>query len=105
MKNVVWVVAFILTGYFAFANSNTLIIMPKAETVEMFSEKFITYKIDNSMKGEASISVTENTFKSSMLCGFNVSWTTDEGSGSFWLDCSSGGTMDDILGIILALFF
>ena len=109
MKNLVLSLAFMLIGSFAFANTNA-VVTPKAETIEIVSEKLVTYEIDNPIMGKLSISVPENTLNNDAVCGFPVyfndggsgSWG---GSGSFWFDCSGGATMGDILDVLLALFF
>ena len=96
-----------LIGSFAFANSNA-VVTPKSETIEVVSEKFVTYEINNLVMGKISISVPENALNNDAVCGFPVSWYTNDpylGSGSFWLDCGGGATMDDIVDLILALFF
>ena len=104
MKNVFFSLAFMLIGSFAFANTNA-VVTPKAETIEVVSEKLVTYEIDNPIMGKLSISVPENALNNDAVCGFDVFWNTNRGSGSFWFDCSGGATMGDILDVLLALFF
>ena len=104
MRKVIFSLAFMLIGSFAFANTNA-VVTPKAETIEVVSEKLVTYEIDNPIMGKLSISVPENALNNDAVCGFPVNWFTDEGSGSFWFDCSGGATMGDILDVLLALFF
>jgi hypothetical protein len=109
MKNVFFSLAFMLIGSFAFANTNT-VVTPKAETIEVVSEKLVTYQIDNPIMGKLSISVPENALNNNAVCGFPVyfndggsgSWG---GSGSFYFNCGGGATMGDILNTLLALFF
>lgn len=97
--------AFMLIGSFAFASTNAAV-TPKAETIEVFTEKLITYEIDNPIMGKVTISVSENAFNTSNVdCGFPVSWDIYGSSGSFWLDCDGGTTMVDILDALFALFF
>lgn len=96
-----------LIGSFAYANT---VVTQKAETIEVVSEKFVTYEINNPLMGELTISVPENALNNKALCGFPVffddggsgSWG---GSGSFWFDCSGGATMSDIVDFLLSLFF
>ena len=104
MRKVIFSLAFMLIGSFAFANTKE-VVTPKAETIEVVSEKLVTYEIDNPIMGKLSISVPENALNNDAVCGFPVNWFTDEGSGSFWFDCSGGATMGDILDVLLALFF
>lgn len=55
--------------------------------------------------GKLSISVPENALNNDAFCGFPVSWDIYGSTGGFWFDCSGGATMDDILDVLLALFF
>jgi hypothetical protein len=104
MRKVIFSLAFMLIGSFAFANTNA-VVTPKTETIEVVSEKLVTYEIDNPIMGKLSISVPENALNNDAVCGFDVFWNTNRGSGSFWFDCSGGATMGDILDVLLALFF
>ena len=79
-------------------------VIKKVETKNVSTEKLITYKIDNPILGNISISIPEKAF----ICpgSFPVYfYTSDYGNGSFRMkfDCST--TMSDIINSILALFF
>jgi hypothetical protein len=90
MKNSLFVLAFMLMGTFAFAN-----------TTDLAFDKGIA--IENlTSANTASVA----SFDGEDMCGFTISWDTAEhGTGSFWFECDGGTTMDDILNLILALFF
>lgn len=104
MKNLFFSLTFILVSSFAFAKTNA-VVTPKAETIDVVSEKLVTYEIDNPIMGKLSILVPENALNNDAVCGFPVSFFTAEGNGSFYFDCSGGATMGDILSVLLALFF
>jgi len=76
------------------------------ETKNVSSEKLITYKIDNPILGNITISVPENAFN----CpgSFPVNWNFGDEDGEFGsftmgFDCST--TMYDIIAILLFKFF
>ena len=48
MKNVFFSLAFMLIGSFAFANTNA-VVTPKTETIEVVSEKLVTYEMVDSI--------------------------------------------------------
>ena len=74
------------------------------ETKNVISEKLITYKIDNPILGNITISVPENAFNCPGSFPVNF-YTSDYGNGSFTMgfDCST--TMYDIIAILLFKFF
>jgi len=84
------------------------------ETKNVISEKLITYKIDNPILGNITISVPENAFNNDCnSCSFPVtynfgggrsSYFPNGGSGSFSWICD-GSSMADIIDAILLLFF
>ena len=104
MKKLIFSLGFMLIGSFSFANTNA-VVTPKAETIEVVSKKLVTYEIDNPVIGKLSISIPENALNNDAVCGFDVFWNTNRGTGSFWFDCSGGATMSDILDVLLAMFF
>jgi hypothetical protein len=76
----------------------------KVETKNVFSKKLVTYKIDNPIIGNISISVPENAFN----CGgsFPVYYLTDEygfGMTTMYFGCET--TFNDILKDLLRIFF
>jgi len=73
------------------------------ETKNVISEKLITYKIDNPILGNITISVPENAFN----CpgSFPVSYRDDFRSYSFPMSFDCSTTMDDIINAILLVFF
>ena len=91
MKNVFFALAFMLVSAFTFAST------VEVETIE-----------DNCVV-ENVINLDQTFSESEFDCGFELSWDTDDdfwGSGDYWWDCNgTGETMDDIIDIILDLFF
>ena len=81
MKNLFFALAFMLLGTFAFG------INSEVETFENVS------------------TVEESSMNVEMICGFDLSFDTDEGSGSFWMNCNDDTSMGDILNLILNLFW
>lgn len=104
MKKLVISLAFLLISSFAFANTNA-VVTPKAETIEVVSEKLVTYEIDNPIMGKLSISVPENALNNNSVCSFPVYWDMDGSTGSFSFGCSGGVTMYEIYAVIYDLFF
>lgn len=92
MKNVFFALAFMLFGTFAFANTEV--------TSDIDLEKIESLiNVDNI---EFSVEEAENLF-----CGFEISFDTDEGSGSFWYDCSGddSGNSDSLADFLSCLFW
>jgi hypothetical protein len=73
MKNVFFALAFMLVGTFAFANTE---VTPDIDIDKI--ESLIS--VDNL---EIPADYVEDFY-----CGFEISFDTAEGSGSFWYDCS-----------------
>ena len=76
----------------------------KVETKNAISEKLITYKIDNPILGNISISVPEKAF----ICpgSFPVYYSTSRwGDGGFTMSFDCKTTMDDIINALLLKFF
>lgn len=79
MKNVFFVFAFMLVGTFAFANTDTTpdIDVDKIESlINVDNVEISAEKVDG------------------LLCGFEISFFTDEGDGSFWWDCTGDDSGD-----------
>lgn len=92
MKNLCIALALMLTGTFAFANSD---VEAKNETAK---ESVVVENVQ--VVNEVSLDTEEAS------CGFTVIFNTDDaGSGSFWMECDDDTTMDDIFGILFELFW
>lgn len=87
MKNVFFALVFMLVGTFAFANN--------AEVETLVENVAI----------ENALVIDEVSLDTEMVCGFTVNFDTNEGSGSFWMDCDDSTTMDDILNVLFELFW
>lgn len=79
-------------------------VVKKVETKNAISEKLITYKIDNPILGNISISVPEKAFNCPGT--FPVYYYTSQwGDGGFTMSFDCSTTIYDIINLILALFF
>jgi hypothetical protein len=84
--------------------STKAVVPLKLETKTNVSEKLVTYKIDNPIAGQISISVSERALIN--YGSFPVYYDLGNGiTGSFMIDFGSNTTMDDIIKIILDTFF
>jgi hypothetical protein len=104
MKKVIFSLAFALIASVSFANTSTAPVDCSAP-VEAVSEQMITYEIDHPIMGKVLVSIPEDALENEALCGFPVSFIDGDTSGSFWMSCSGGVTMDDIMNIIYAMFW
>jgi len=104
MKNLFLSVVLLLTVSFAFATNDleTVSTFDVENTVELTNSVELAIA-DFTMENDVTYAISSEVEVAS--CGFPVSWDTNEGSGSFWLDCDGGGDMGDILDLLLALFF
>jgi hypothetical protein len=109
MKKFIFILAFMLMGVFAFA-STTPVKLIKPEVINpVTSEKLVSYQIFDNL----TISIPENALNSNGAyndCGFTVYYDDGGsgawgGSGSFWMTCDSSTTMQDIIDILLEMFF
>jgi len=92
MKNVFFALAFMLVGTFAFANTEvtTDVDVDKIESL---------FNVDN---------LVDNTDNAEdLFCGFEISFDTAEGSGSFWYDCSddNSGNSNFLADFLSCLFW
>lgn len=101
MKKVIFSLAFALIASVSFANTSTAPVDCSAP-VEALSEQMITYEIDHPIMGKVSVSIPEDALENEALCGFIVSFKTDNAFGSFPMSCSGGVSMRDILNAIYA---
>ena len=103
MKNLFLSVVLLLTVSFALAaNDVENVSTADIATVEMISSVELA-TADFTMENDITYTISSEAEVAG--CGFPVYWDTDEGSGSFWLDCDDDTTMDDVIDLILELFF
>ena len=105
MKRVMFCLAFMLVGSFAFANPA---VAPKAQTAVIFSqeeEKTVTYVVEHPIFGKTLVTVPVGAFGSATYRSFPVHFNIYGNSGSFQMGVGPETTMQDIMDVILALFF
>jgi hypothetical protein len=104
MKKLIFSLAFMLIGSFAFANTNAAV-TPKAETIEVAKGKINSLSELNEVLNDKNFQITEVKYNDAkMICGFTLSYDDGVRSWDTWMDCSDWGS-DDLWNLIQFLLY
>lgn len=106
MKKIVFSLAFVFLSMVSIANNGKEMPLLSKTNTKTTLTKVTTYYFNHPFLGDVKISFPTNALNNNSVCGFTVNWQTEQGSGSFWFDCNTGGaTTTDIIKALIELFF